>query len=92
MSARGTLNPLEIALAFLIGVGFLMMSLAGGVGAAFGLEAGEAVYGVLFVIGLFAFLIGSGLWVFLVKPWTQFDDINVPKDTGHHAHDDAGGH
>ena len=84
MSARGKLTNVEIALAFLIGLGVMFMALAGGMGAAFGNYANEVLYGVIFAAGVLAFLSGVILWFVLVKPWMQFDDINVPKDTGHH--------
>ncbi|MBN1963191.1 MAG: hypothetical protein JW910_00990 [Anaerolineae bacterium] len=92
MSARGTLSPLEVALAFLIGVGFILMALAGAIGATFGAVATETLYGVLFVLGLVTFVAGVVLWLVTIKPWTQFDDITVPKDSGHHhaaSHDEA---
>lgn len=85
MSPRGKLTNEEIALAFLIGLGMLLMIAAGLVGATFGAAANAATYGILFVLGLLTFLAGIGLWIAIGKPWEQFDDINVPKDGGHHA-------
>ncbi len=85
MSARGKLSIEEIALAFLIGTGMLLMAVAGGLGAAFGSAANETYYAVLFWIGVFALGAGLVLWLALVRPWTQFDDINVPKDSGSHG-------
>jgi len=87
VSARGKLTGTEVALAFLIGLGFLLMALAAGLGAAFGDFANESLYGMLFALGFVAFIIGIALWLWGVQPWTQFDDINVPKDTGHHGHE-----
>ena len=83
MTARGKLSVEEIALAFLIGVGLTLMGIAGGVGVTFAETANEAFYGVMFWIGMFAFVAGSVLWLAVIRPWRQFDDINVPKDTGH---------
>lgn len=85
MSARGKLSKEEVALAFLIGLGLLLMILAGGIGATLGDNANEALYGMLFILGLVTFLAGVGLWLAFARPWEQFDDINVPKDSGHHG-------
>lgn len=83
MEARGKLSPEEMALAFLIGFGMLLMILAGGFGTALE-NANPSVFGTLFGLGVAALVIGIVLWLAFVRPWTQFDDINVPKDTGHH--------
>jgi hypothetical protein len=83
VSAHGKLSTEEVALAFLIGAGFLLMALAGGVGAAFAGSANPSLYAMIFVLGLVVFVAGIGLWFAFVKPWEQFDDINVPKYTGH---------
>ncbi len=87
VSARGKLSKEEVALAFLIGLGLLLMISAGAVGATLGDHANEALYGMLFVLGLLAFVAGAGLWLIFARPWEHFDDINVPKDSGHHGHD-----
>jgi len=78
----------EVALAFLVGVGFTLMVLAGAAGAAQGDAANNTMYAVLFWIGAFALGAGIVLWIVIVRPWTQFDDINVPKGGGHHGHDE----
>ena len=84
VSARGKLSNEEVALAFLVGLGMLLMIVSGLVGAMFGPVANTALYGMLFAIGVLAFLAGLGLWLALTRPWEQFDDISVPHDTGHH--------
>ncbi|MBN2472859.1 MAG: hypothetical protein JXN59_19195 [Anaerolineae bacterium] len=88
MEARGKLSTEELALAFLIGFGLLLMILAGGFGTALD-NANPVVFGTIFGLGLAALLIGIVLWMAFVRPWTQFDDINVPKDAGHHGHGEA---
>jgi uncharacterized membrane protein len=85
VSPRGKLTNEEIALAFLIGLGMLLMIAAGLVGVMFGAAANASMYGILFLLGLLTFLAGLGLWIAIGRPWEQFDDINVPKDSGHHA-------
>jgi MYXO-CTERM domain-containing protein len=90
VSARGKLTPEEFALAFLAGGGFVLMMIAGGVGVSVGDAANASTYGMLFLLGLAALIAGAVLWAVLVRPWTQFDDINVPKDTGHHAGEHPG--
>ncbi|GAB4571704.1 MAG: hypothetical protein Kow0077_09120 [Anaerolineae bacterium] len=88
MEARGKLTAEEIALAFLMGFGMLLMILAGGFGTALE-NANPSVFGTIFGLGLAAFVIGFALWLAFVNPWEQFDDINQPKDTGHHSHGEA---
>jgi hypothetical protein len=85
VSARGKLTHEEIALAFLIGGGFTLMMIAGGLGVAVGSEANPTTFGMLFLLGLIVFIAGVVIWMVMIKPWTQFDDINVPKDAGHHG-------
>ena len=87
MSPRGKLTNEEIALAFLIGLGMLLMIVSGLVGAMLSAASTSgSMYGILFLLGLLTFLAGLGLWIAIGKPWEQFDDINVPKDGGHAAH------
>lgn len=83
MSARGVLTGEEIALAFLMGFGLTLMivALATGAGMA-GVDA--MVIGTIFVLGLVAFVIGLVIWLGVLRPWQQFDDINVPQDTTPH--------
>ncbi len=83
MSARGKLTSEETALAFLMGFGMLLMMMALIGGAALGAQANQVVFGTLFMLGAAAFAIGALLWLGYVQPWKQFDDINVPVDTGH---------
>lgn len=90
MSVRGKLSIEEVALAFLIGVGFALMALAGLLGAGQGDLADSTSYGLLFWLGVFTLAMGIVLWLVIVRPWTQFDDINQPKDSGHHG--DTGDH
>jgi hypothetical protein len=86
VSARGKLTGEELALAFLIGFGLLLMMLAGGLGTAFYDAANASLYSLIFFLGLAAFIAGVVLWFAFIRPWEQFDDINVPMDTGHHDH------
>lgn len=88
MEARGKLSPEEVALAFLIGLGMLLMILAGGFGTALE-NANPVVFGTIFGLGLAALLIGIVLWLAFVRPWAQFDNINEPKDSGQHGHGEA---
>ncbi len=88
MAARGKLTSEEVALAFLIGFGMLLMMLAGAVGVSLK-DANPVVFGTLFGLGAAAFVMGIVFWLAFIRPWTQFDDINVPRDSGHHSHDEA---
>ena len=64
----------------------LLMIVSGLVGAMLSAASTSgSMYGILFLLGLLTFLAGLGLWIAIGKPWEQFDDINVPKDSGGHA-------
>ena len=84
VSARGKLTTEEVAIAFLIGVGLIMMMLAGCIGVALSSAANASFFGMMFLLGLLAAVFGTVLWLVYIRPWEQFDDINVPLDTGHH--------
>jgi len=88
VAARGKLTSEEKALAFLIGFGMLLMILSVMLGVS--LEgANPVVFGTLFGLGVAAFVMGIVFWLAFIRPWTQFDDINVPRDSGHHEHSEA---
>ncbi|MFC1960489.1 hypothetical protein ACFLYO_07255 [Chloroflexota bacterium] len=86
MSARGVLTGEETAFAFLMGFGLMLMILALGFGAALGGAVSATVVGTIFALGVVAFVIGLVMWLGILRPWQQFDDINVPLDVAPHDH------
>lgn len=81
MSAREKLTPVEQYLAYVIGLGIALaivaMMLTG-----FGTVSTTSTTGML-LAGLALTAIGIAAWMYLVRPWTQFDDLKTPYYTGH---------
>jgi hypothetical protein len=85
-STRPHLSGDEIAWAFVVGVGLLLVMLALGISAAQGSDS-TGTLAILEAIG-FLFIIGGSLgWALEFRPWKNFDDLKTPLYTGH-AHDD----
>jgi hypothetical protein len=70
------------------GIGFILMMLALGFGVVQGSAANGQAVGMGFAIGLALFVIGVIGWVAVVQPFKNFDDINIPKEAGNHAHEE----
>lgn len=85
-----TRNPQTFGLALTAGVGVTLMMIAAGVGV-LQADANTSAVAVTFVGGLLLLILGIVGWVIVTKPFQNFDDINVPKYTGHHGdhHDEA---
>ena len=77
-------KPLSFSLALTAGAGLILMMLALGIGVVQGSAADSTVVGLTFAGGLGLLLIGIVGWLAPVQPFKSFDDINVPKYTGHH--------
>jgi len=77
-------NIFTIGLAVLAGTGFFLMAAALAVGVINGANADGDRIGLLFIGGLLLFVAGLATWLAAVRPWTRFDDINVPRYHGHH--------
>jgi hypothetical protein len=91
-STNPTRHPQTFGLALTGGLGIVLIIIALGVGV---LQAGAdtSVVAVTLVAGLLLLAFSIIGWVVLTKPFQNFDDINVPKYTGHHHeehHDDHG--
>lgn len=83
---------LIIGLSMVGGLGLTLMVIALGIGVVQGANADSVSIGLLFITGLALLILGIGGWFAVVRPDKHFDDINVPKYTGHHdAHDDHHG-
>jgi hypothetical protein len=81
-------QPIPFGLALTAGGGLILMILALGIGVLQGTSADSSLIGLLFVAGLLLLVAGVGAWAAVVRPFANFDDINVPKDSGHHGHDE----
>lgn len=84
-------NPVILGLALVAGLGFILMMIALGLGVIGGSNADSSAIGLLFATGLALLLFGAVGWFATARPDRHFDDINVPKYTGHHDehHDNA---
>ncbi len=83
MAAREKLTPNEKIAAYTIGGGITLGMLAL-LFKAFGNVDDSATTSVL-VIGLAFIALGVGFWLYVVKPWTHFDDLQTPHYTGGHG-------
>lgn len=81
-------QPVPFGLALTAGAGLILMILALGIGVVQGASANGSLIGLLFAGGLLLLVAGVGAWAAVVRPFANFDDINVPKDSGHHGHDE----
>lgn len=85
---KQTSNPLTFGLALTTGIGVVLMIVALGVGVVQGDAADSRAVGFAVLTGFVLLLVGFIGWLVVVRPFDHFDDINVPKDTGHgHEHD-----
>lgn len=84
VTAGDKLTPIEQYLAYVIGLGIALaivaMMLTG-----FGTVSTTSTTGML-LAGLALIAIGIAAWMYLVRPWTQFDDLKTPYYTGHEEH------
>lgn len=81
-------NPLSLGLALVAGTGLVLTVSALGWGVVQTGDANMGAIGGMFLLGLVLFVLGVGGWVVAAQPHRHFDDINVPKYTGHHDHPD----
>jgi hypothetical protein len=84
---KHTNNMLTFGLALAAGIGLILMMLALAVGVIQGETADANALGLLIVGGLILFIAGVAGWIGVVQPQRHFDDINIPKYTGHHGHE-----
>lgn len=87
---KHTSNPLTFGLAMTAGIGVVVMILALGIGVLGNADADSRGIGFALAAGFLMLLVGVIGWVVVTRPFDHFDDINVPKDTGHgHGHADV---
>lgn len=88
-------NAMTVGLAAVAGVGFSLMTVALAIGVINGNSADENTIRLVFTGGAALFVVGLIAWGAVVRPWENFDDINVPQYHGHHhehtAHNDGVG-
>jgi len=71
----------------------LLLGIATGIFGAFGTRDeffGVGLTGILY-IGIALVVIGAALWLALLRPWENFDDLKTPYYTGHDHHDEHEG-
>lgn len=81
-------QPIPFGLSLAAGGGLTLMIIALGLGVVNADAAESGGVGFLFIAGLLLLIAGVGAWLAVTRPFANFDDINVAKDTGHgHGHD-----
>lgn len=82
------LNSITLALAMVAGTGVVVMIVALAIGVI--APDQQDLVAILFVAGLLAMIGGSIAWAGVVRPFENFDDINIGTYEGHHheEHDD----
>lgn len=75
---------LQIGLSMLGGLGITIMIVAGAIGAIAGANADAAQIGFLLILGAAMLISAIVAWAAIVRPFENFDDINVPLYHGHH--------
>lgn len=83
---RKTSHPLTFGLSFVAALGIIFMIVALGIGVLQGADVDTRLTGTVFVLGLMMMVSGIAAWVGVTRPFSHFDDISQPRDTGHHAH------
>ena len=81
---RIKLSENESTAAFVIGGGLTLVIIAMGVGTA---QADFSRVAPMFLIGALAAIGGTIGWLFVLRPWKNFDDWSTPLYTGH-EHDE----
>jgi ABC-type nickel/cobalt efflux system permease component RcnA len=80
---KQTSRPLNFGLALTAGLGLLVMITALAVGVVQGESADSRTVGFTLVTGLALLFCGFVGWLIVVRPFDHFDNIDIPKDTGH---------
>lgn len=81
-------NPAVLGMSMVAGLGVTLVIVALGIGVVQGEAADSNTIGLLVAAGAALFILGAIGWFGLTQPHKHFDDINVPKDSGHHGHDE----
>lgn len=85
---KHTSNPLTFGMSMVAGLGVVLMIIALAIGVVTGDASSTNLIGLTFFAGLVMLITGVVAWAAITRPFAHFDDINVPKDTGHgHGHE-----
>lgn len=76
-----------VGLAFMAGLGLILMVIALAMGVIEGEAANMNTVNMTFLAGLVLLVSGIAGWIAVAQPHRHFDNINVPQDDGHHGHD-----
>jgi len=82
---------MTVGLAAVTGTGFALMAVALAIGVINGTSANEDTIRLIFTGGAALFVVGLIAWGVVVRPWENFDDINVARYHGHHHDDESHG-
>jgi Na+-driven multidrug efflux pump len=77
-------KSLNLGLAFVAGIGLILMVIAAAVGVISGDSIDSGALGVFFAIGAAMLISGIVAWFAVLRPDKHFDDINQPVYHGHH--------
>jgi hypothetical protein len=77
-------KSLPIGLAFIAGIGLILMVIVAGIGVVSGDSIDPAALNLLFALGTATLIAGIIAWFVITRPDTHFDDINEPMYHGHH--------
>ncbi|NDJ85326.1 MAG: hypothetical protein GYB66_05535 [Chloroflexi bacterium] len=86
MAAREQLSWQETLVAAIAGSGILL-GIVGGIVLGYGESSDVATLFAVAGIGLV--VIGTTLWMVMLQPWKQYDDLQTPYYTGHHHEHEA---
>ena len=82
MPAQEKLSQQERLLAYVIGGGIVLIIAALFL---YALEVLDDTYPLsLLIVGLALLVVGVIAWLYLLRPWQKFDDLQTPHYTGHH--------
>ena len=82
MPAQEKLSQPERILAYVTGGGIVLIMVALFL---YALDVVDETYPLsLLIVGLALFVVGVVAWLYLLRPWQKFDDLQTPHYTGHH--------
>ena len=86
MAQREQLSWEENLVASIAGLGILLLMIAGMlIGFT---DSNQDTAELLAIAGAILVVVGAAVWLLLLQPWNNFDDLKTPHYTGHHHDDD----
>ncbi|MEP7284351.1 MAG: helix-hairpin-helix domain-containing protein [Chloroflexota bacterium] len=91
VTPRKKLTETQVTLAFIIGGGITLLLIGFLLAAAQSATPGfdRSRLNLLMIVGGTLFVLGTIAWLFLTRPWKDFDDWSTPLYTGHDDHGHA---